>query len=372
MRLNVFGFALLALVLVLTSLSATGFAQGDPTPTPYAVPTNGPDVDDDLVITRVGEVEITLADFQKRVRFERWFRLYQLTKQVEKHGPEVVLDLTDPANEQVASLFATLADSNGFGIQVHRVMVINELTLQEADRRGLEVDQPQFNSRLAQFLGEILVEGGQFAPGFDDEYAIFLEEMALFTGMTEAEFLRIVEATTLFKQLELIVGQEANLTPDETMRVGLEIEDVIVADETLAGDIAARLAAGVFLVDIAADLDLALETEDGVRIFRWDDDRLTADVFETVNEAAPGDIIGPFPVESGWYVGRVGLQVFQTLTPQEIEEARKQYFRDWITAQLDDPAVVVDLENWLAHIPQEPLPQDVSPLLRDENVILPE
>jgi hypothetical protein len=65
-------------------------------------------------------------------------------------------------------------------------------------------------------------------------------------------------------------------------------------------------------------------------------------------------------------------EVFDILSPQDIEALRKQYFLDWVEGQMDDTAYVQDLENWEDFIPEDPLPQDVSPLLRDENVILPE
>jgi hypothetical protein len=39
---------------------------------------------------------------------------------------------------------------------------------------------------------------------------------------------------------------------------------------------------------------------------------------------------------------------------------------------MDDPEFVVDYDNWFDLIPQDPLPRDISPLLHDENFILPD
>jgi hypothetical protein len=39
---------------------------------------------------------------------------------------------------------------------------------------------------------------------------------------------------------------------------------------------------------------------------------------------------------------------------------------------MDDTSYVEDFQNWEEYIPQEPIPQDVSPMLRDEYVTLPE
>ena len=93
---------------------------------------------------------------------------------------------------------------------------------------------------------------------------------------------------------------------------------------------------------------------------------------EALRTAQKGDIIGPLSTARGWYVGVVGDPVFSALSPERLDQLREQYFLDWVEAKMDDPDYVKDFDNWYDFIPQEPLPQDVSPLLRDENVILPE
>jgi hypothetical protein len=59
------------------------------------------------------------------------------------------------------------------------------------------------------------------------------------------------------------------------------------------------------------------------------------------------------------------------LSPEQIDKLRQQHYLDWVEGQMDDPAVVTDYQNWIDDTPQDPLPQDVSPLLRDENFIRP-
>jgi hypothetical protein len=370
MRKNSLVMAVLLVVIIVGAAwgAQAGYAQTDGTPTPYAIPTHAPDVDGDRVITRVGDTTITLDEFQQRVRFERWFRLYQLARQVEKHGPDEVLDLTRAENEQVAALFATLADSNTFGVQVQRVMVINAIVRQETAQRELELDPVLFDSRLAQYLGLTLGAGGQFPPGFDDEYAAFVAQMTRYTGLSEDDFLRIVEAATLYKQLEHAFSQDPDAIPAGTgTQVGVQVRDVFAGSGPQADEIVARMEAGERLADIAADLDLALITG-GLHIFDQNGTSLPPEVVARVMAADSGDIVGPVETAQGWYVARVGNEVFEVLSPKEVEELRKRYFLDWIEAQMDDADYVQDLDNWFDHIPQDPLPQDVSLLLRDENV----
>jgi hypothetical protein len=251
------------------------------TPLPFTIPALPPGVDPNMVIARVGTEEITLDEFQKQVRFERWLKLWQLALVVEQRGAGAILDLRQPENAPVASLFATLADSNGFGEQVFRIMIIDAIAPQEAIRRGIEVDSSQFNSLLAQFMLEQVGENGQLPPDFDAQYAQFIQEMARFSGLTEEAFRRIVRARTLYAQLQYVIMQEP---------------DAIAGAESASG----------------------------------------------------------------------------ALTPDELDRLRERYFLDWVESKMDDPAYTQDFDNWRAYIPQEPLPQDVSPLLRDDNVILPD
>jgi len=102
---------------------------------------------------------------------------------------------------------------------------------------------------------------------------------------------------------------------------------------------------------------------------RRSDTTLTDEVKNALFSAQPGEVVGPFALQEGWYVGKVSQQMIDFLSPEEIDTLRQQHFLDWVEGQMDDPAVVTDYQNWIDDTPQDPLPQDVSPLLRDENFI---
>jgi hypothetical protein len=367
-----------------TAIAQTAAAQASATPepgsgiepppegTPYVMPTDPPDLEPDTAITRVGNEEITLGDFRKRVRFERWVPLFRLAYRVDKYGPERVLDLTDPENIMTASLFVTLADSYSFGRQVHRLMVIDEIAFQEAQRRDLELDQNQFNARLAEFLGMTVGEGGALPPEFDALYPEFIASMERYTGMTENEFRRLVRARTLYAQLKFIIGHEPGAVPSPEGRVGIEVQDILVDSMAVAESVIDRLLKGESLRDIALSLGLNPTAEDTTRVLRRSDPNVSADVSEAVYAASPGEIVGPLLTSQGWYVALVGNEVFDVLSPQDVEAVREQYFLDWVEAQMDDAEYVEDYDNWFDYIPQEPLPRDVSPWLQEEYMTIPE
>lgn len=356
--------------------TATPTRGPSPTPSPraapYQRPTDPPDYDGDLVITRVGSETITLDEFRKRVRFERWHPLWTLARRVEQSGSERLLDLTNPENAHIASLFATLADSNSFGVQVHRVMVIESIARQEAARRELELDPYQFDAKLAGYLGLLIGEGGALPPEFEVEYEDFVAEMRTYTGMSEDDLRRIVRAQTAYAQLEFLMGQEpAAIAGAGEPQAGIEVRDALLSTEARANEVADRLRAGEQLNAIMTSLGQDAPAENTSRIVRRADQTLPLTVLDAIFRAEPDSVIGPFPTEQGWYVARVLGEKFEVMSPSEIDDLRRQYFLDWVEARMDDPAYTVDYGNWIGAIPQEPLPRDVSPLFAEEHIKLP-
>jgi hypothetical protein len=369
-----------------TAVASTAWAESNPTPTPeppvtaaptstpYAMPTHGPAYDGSKVITRVGNEDITLDDYQKHVRFDRYRYLYGLTRLVEKYGVAKILDLTNPDNQYVASLVNTLADSYSFGAQSQRLMVIERIVTQEALRRGIEVDPTLFDAKLAEYLSLIPGDGGKLPPEFDQRYPEFIQGLQTYAGMSEEEFRKIVRARALYDQLEMIISHEPGVIPQDQKQVGVQVQDAVVPVEKDAQAIAVRLQAGETLRNILTSLGYQpgdTGTSDDSHVVRRGDSALTDEIITALFSAQPGEVVGPFPLQDGWYVGKVSQQMIDFLSPEQIDKLRQQHYLDWVEGQMDDPAVVTDYQNWIDDTPQDPLPQDVSPLLRDENFIRP-
>jgi hypothetical protein len=295
-----------------THAAETAVAQQEPTPspgpslvptatsTPYVMPTRAPEIDGDMVITTVGSIDITLDGFQKRVRFERWRRIYQIALLAEKHGTEQLLDLRDPDNYYVATAFTTLADSNSFGVQVHRIMVIEAIVMREALRRQLEVDPFQFDAKLAEYVNLQVGEGGALPPEFDEVYAEFLEQMAIYTGMNEEEFRRVIRVRTYYGQEQFLFSQDPAALPDASeARVGVEVQDIIISTREQADEITSRLEAGESLRDIAISLGMTPASDAEWRVFRWSDPVVSDEVLDAVATADRGEVVGPILTPQG-------------------------------------------------------------------------
>lgn len=367
-----------------TAVALTATARANPTPTPgpsptptatstpYAIPTNPPDFDGSTVITTVGRQALTLSDYQKHVRFDRYRLLYPVVKLAERNGVTRTLDLTRAENQYLVSLFTTLADSYSFGRQSRRLMVIDAVIEQEARRRGIEVDPNQFNAKLLSFLGLIVGEKGQMPPEFEERYAEFLQGLRTYAAMSEEEFRKIVRARTLYDQLEFVIGHEPGaVNISQQTRVGVQVRDIILSDYMTALLVAGRVRNGESLHDVAASLGFERPAQDW-RVLRWGEQGITDEIRQAIYRAAPGEVIGPLPTGQSWYVAQVGTEVHDVPSPEDVDALRQQHFLNWIEGRMTDPTYVVDYENWLPYTPQEPLPRDVSPLLRDENFTLPE
>jgi hypothetical protein len=317
-----------------TAVALTATARANPTPTPgpsptptatstpYAIPTNPPDFDGSTVITTVGRQALTLADYQKHVRFDRYRLLYPVVKLAERNGVARTLDLTRSENQYLVSLFTTLADSYSFGRQSRRLMIIDAVVEQEARRRGIEVDPNQFNAKLLSFLGLIVGEKGQMPPEFEERYAEFLQGLRTYADMSEEEFRKIVRARTLYDQLEFVIGHEPGaVNISEQARVGVQVRDIILSDYMTALLVAERVRDGESLHDVAASLGFARPEQDW-RVLRWGEQGITDEIRQAVYRAAPGDVIGPLQLNSGDSNPFLGLELGQQRSYSE-DVARK-------------------------------------------------
>jgi hypothetical protein len=352
------------------------------TSTPYLTPTQFPDADPSTIVAKVGNREITLAEYQARVRYERWLPLVGLRRSVRRQGADQVLDLTKPENTQMVALFYTLNDPESMGTQTMNVMLTDQIVLREAAVLDLELSQTAYYGRVAARIGVELESGVNIdtpedllPPEWDEAYAAFIEEMELYTGMTEAQFIETVEALVYYDQLLEVIGEQAPL--EEEGIIAVNVEDLLLNSREDALEVIDRLRDGGALRSVATSYGLEPQSGDTVRTVRRRDadaseQGLPADIVDAVFDASAGDVIGPFATDAGWYVARIIDLDLDFLQADDVGAARTEFFRQWIISRLDDPTYTVDYENWMDFIPTDPLPKDVSPLMRDEAFTLPD
>ncbi len=94
---------------------------------------------------------ITTADFQARVRFTRWQSGIELMNIAQLYGAQALQDTNSPFYNQYAQLQS--GREYIIGDQVLNQMVEGTLIRQEAESRGLSVDEAQVDERVQAFFG---------------------------------------------------------------------------------------------------------------------------------------------------------------------------------------------------------------------------
>ncbi len=373
---------------IVTDQAATAFAlthapptagpspTPSPTPTPYGMATPLPDYDPEMVLATVGGYEVTAAYYQARVRYERWLPLEGLKRQLDIEGPSRLMNLTLSENSRTLSLFYTLSDPDSIGVQAMDAILTDQIILREAATRDLEIEQTVFDGRMAARIGTTLGEGGKRPDDWDETYQAFLERLELYTGMSEAQFLETVRALVYYEQLRVIMGEQAELP--KTTLTSVTVQDAFFDSRADALDVIERLQAGDAFLAIAQDYGKSPSNGEVQREIKRDTEGLTEELINAIFEATPGTVIGPFPSAAGWYIANIVDRKLDIPNPGDLQAAKDEYFRQWILAKLDDPEYtsVPEQENGLElyrkFIPVDPLPQDVSPMMRDEFIKLPE
>lgn len=336
-----------------------------PTSTPYQTATPFPDADPLVVVAKVGNREVTLAEFQARVRYERWLPLQAIARRLDREGPSRILDLTLPENAQTRALFYTLGNVESMGVQTMNAILTEQVILREAALRDLELDQIFYDARVAARIGVELGAGGARPRNWDSAYASFIAEMQLYTGMSEQQFVEHMRALTYYDQLGQIIGALAP-RPDARSVTAVSVQDLLLDSREAAVQVTSRLRDGESIIAIAVDYGLTSSTGQYQRTVKRSEEGLPEAIIESIFAAEEGDVIGPFATDSGWYVARIGGVELDIARPSDLEANRKEFLRLWIVERLEDPNYTTNYENWHDFIPTDPLPRDVSPMMRDE------
>lgn len=341
------------------------------TPTPYQTPTPFPEADPEAIVATVGNREITLAEFQARVRYERWLPFYAIVRNMADANYDL-LDLSLPQNSETLALIYTVnGDPNSFASQVLNVMITEQIVLQEAAKMDLEMEQTIFDGRLAARIGITLGEGGARPDSWDEAYETFLTDMQLYSAMSEAQFLEHIRALAYYQQMSEIIGAQAELPRDQIISQAT-VQDIIMDTRDDALDVIDRLGEGEQLFALAREYG-KLPTEGSTeRDITRGTEGLPDAIKTAIFDAEEGDIIGPFPTSEGWYLALVVSFVVDIPQPADLQAVREEHYRQWILERMDDPEYTINHDNWLSFVPKDPLPRDISPLLSDDNFVLPD
>jgi parvulin-like peptidyl-prolyl isomerase len=338
-------------------------------------------------VATVNGVPITTADFQARVRH------YRIVLQEQRDyytAQRMQLDPTDPnasflleyLNGQIRQLDSMLSEASAtaLGKEVLDRMVQEELIRQEAARRGLTVSQEEIDRAIEEQFGydrdaavafltptvvptaPVTAETALTATAtpvptpvpkeeFDRRYQEYVKTYLKPSGLSEAKFRAMVEASLLYDKLQQAMAAEVPQTMEQ-----VQIRYLSFPTQEDAGKVAERLGKGEKWEDIAAEI----KADEKSAAYASEPEWVTQGFLkEQFGEEAAGTIWKtPAPqytaplagTDSRWYIVQVmGREV------RELESWLRSYeeqraFQEWLQAQM---ATVQYSEDWASKVPTQ-------------------
>lgn len=274
---------------------------------PYEIPEPPADVDLEIVIGQVGDETITLADFAKRLRFDRYRFFYQPMQDFVGQAGAEALNLEDPNNQFAATVTDFLnqaVDDVAFGQQIYELMFLERIIHQEAQARGLDVTQCDVDEIWGRVLNPAQpIQNCELPDGFEEDRAEYLDLTTRISGLTEAEIERIFVSFAESGLVLEAVGQEVEL--DDVNAVSTR--HIRVNTEETANEVFERLEAGESFDDLLLEytIDNGIEGNRGELGFFGPGimaQSYGATFEEAVFAAEAGEIIGPVETPAGFHV----------------------------------------------------------------------
>lgn len=374
-------------------------------------------------VARVGDVNITTAQFQRAVRYRR----LQL---VDNYLQGLSFIQANPQfqqffESQLQQIQAQLSDSTTLGRTVLNELIDDQLIRQEATRRGLSVSAAEVEASLQASAGffpngqptptttptdlptyapptvnptvvaawtptptvtptATLTPTATATPGpsatpfptstpeptatplstqaYGELYATRVAVVRQEVNLDEAEFRRYTESQLYRDKLQAVLGADVPATEEK-----VHARHILVADEALIKTIQERLQAGELWDALAAQYSTDTSNASNGGDLGWFGAGAMVAEFEQVAFAtAPGAISEPVKTQFGWHLIQVLEKGPQPLTASELEQKRQQALDDWLTAQrqaasADGKLLVETFDIWLERVPDTPaLPANLT------------
>ncbi|MGQ9803551.1 MAG: SurA N-terminal domain-containing protein, partial [Anaerolineae bacterium] len=299
------------------------------------------------------------------------------------------LDPTDPTassvleylNGQIRQIDSMLSETDAarLGKEVLDRMVQEEILRQEAARRGIAISQEEIDRAIEEQFGYdrdaamaalVTPTVAPTAPvtaetaltvtatpeptpmpkeEFDRRYQEYVKTYLKPSGLSEAKFRAMVEASLLYDKLQQAMAAELPQTMEQ-----VQIRYFSFSAQEEAGQVAERLGKGEKWEDIAAEIKADKESQAYASEPYWATRGFLAERFgeeaaSTVWETPVQQYTAPLAVEDGrWYIFQVmGREV------RELESLLRSYeeqrvFQEWLQGQM---ATVQYSEDWASKVP---------------------
>lgn len=151
----------------------------------------------------------------------------------------------------------------------------------------------------------------------------------------------------------------------------VDVQAITVATESLAVDLLNRVKGGEDFGRLVCQYSLDTNAGNGGDLGYVNAETLAPEVSRAVQSSKSNGLIGPIATSKGFEVIFIDDHKIKVPQPADLDQAKSIAFNTWQENKINSDFVMPLSDVWKNAIPADPLPRDVSPLMREENFGLP-
>jgi hypothetical protein len=333
------------------------------------------------VVARVNDETITVGEFERRVRLERFLISSQINAAINQYRSFGFDDAT--INQQLFSQppFSTYINElnvpDQLGNRVINTMVDDEIVRQELARRGIAVDQDAVQRQINRFFSYD-PEAGLYTPtptvtptasptefptatptntpdatqraeNFNRSRADYYSAVRSSAGVSDADINAYFETLAMREALrEAITADLSRTTPFVNVR------HILVGSEEEANQALAALNAGESFAALAAAVSTDESNKDRGGDLGWAPPSNYVEEFAAaVTEAEIGALIGPIQTQFGWHIIQVRGREDREMSDSDYERAKETRLTDYIKELRESAENQIEIfDIWIDYVPR--------------------
>lgn len=324
--------------------------------------------DSPVPITIVNGDEISIQDYQDRVRVTRWLTATQIREAYYYLGGDANL-----VRQYLGAQISDLQRPDVFGAQVLREMEEEVVLAQNAEAWDVTIDPAELDARINAYIaGFWEIDPETTDPTELDLIAQTREqwfaEGAAVAQVDEAVLVDMFYYDVLLSKIRDYLAQDV---PTEELRV--HARHILCAfypdnpgnptpptDEEKAAALTCAEDAAQALLDDAAFADVAQTMSDdtvsganGGDLGWANPDDFVPEFRDVVLNAEVGVVVGPFETQFGYHIVEVQERDIVPLTEAELNVSQIEAYQDWLREQMDS-AEIERHPAWQDFVPDEP------------------